>query len=180
MRMIAAFATSVALAAGAAAAATPAAASPQRAAASTYRTNAEGLAIIEESEGLRLKAYTDGQRWFIGYGHSATAKKGMVITKAKAEALLKQDLAAFEKAVAKAVTVPVTSNEFSAMASLCYTLGGQRFAKTDVVTLLNAGDRKGAADAFRSYVKATVNGVKKEIPHLVARREKERALFLKK
>jgi lysozyme len=156
-----------------------AAAAQKRVAASTLKTNAEGLAIIEAAEGLRLTAYTDGKQWYIGYGH-AGANKGQTITKQQAEAYLKQDLTACENAIAKAVTVPVTSNEFSAMASLCHNLGTGGYSRSSVVTKLNAKDRKGAADAFLNHDKATVNGVKKALPQLTERRKKERALFLKK
>ncbi len=158
----------------------PPAAKPDasRAPASSWKTNAAAVAIIKESEGLRLEAYTDGVRWLIGYGHTATAKKGMRITEAQAENLLRQDLAVCENAIAKIISVPVTENEFGAMASLCYNMGTGNFAKSPVVTKLNAGDYAGAADAFLTHTRGTLNGVKQEIPHLKTRREKERALFL--
>jgi lysozyme len=149
-----------------------------RAPATVWKTNAAAIAIIKESEGLRLEAYTDGVRWLIGYGHTATAKKGMRITETQAEELLRRDLAVCENAIAGAISVPVTENEFGAMASLCYNLGTGNFAKSPVVAKINAGDYAGAADAFLTHTRGTMNGVKQEIPHLKTRREKERALFL--
>lgn len=142
--------------------------------AALWRTNAAAIAIIKTSEGLRLEAYQLGGAWYIGYGHAKTAKPGMTITETEAEALLRQDLKVCEDASATAVTVPVTENEFSAMVSLCYNVGPRSFAGSSVVRKLNAGDRAGAADAFLLWNKA--GGV--VIPHLVERREKERALFL--
>jgi lysozyme len=144
------------------------------------RINDAGLAIIKESEGLRLEAYSDGTRWFIGYGHSGPdVRAGMRITEAQAGALLREDVRGCERAVADVVKVKLNSNEFSALVSLCYNLGARKFAETNVVKKLNAGDRKGAADAFLENTRARIDGELKTLPHLVTRREKERALFLK-
>lgn len=156
----------------------PATTPAKTASARQLSTNAAGLAIIKESEGLRLEAYSYAGQWLIGYGHSATTKPGMKITAAQAEDLLRQDLAVCEKAIGDAVTVPINANEFSAMVSLCYNIGWQNFAASSVVRRLNAGDREGAADAFLMWTKATVAGERVTVPHLEERRQRERALFL--
>lgn len=136
--------------------------------------NDAGLAIIKESEGLRLEAYQAGGRWLIGYGHTATAGAGMTITEAEAERLLREDVAGAENAVRRMVTVKVNRNQFSAMVSLAYNLGSGGFSRSVVLERINKGDFKGAADGFLTHNKAggKVND------HLNARREKERALFL--
>ena len=139
----------------------------------SLRINAAGLDIIKESEGLRLEAYQAGGVWYIGYGHSG-ASPGQKITEGEAEALLRKDVRASEDVVKNLIAVPVNANEFSAMVSLCYNLGSGNFGKSLVVSKLNDGDRKGAADAFRNHNKA--GGAVNE--HLTERREKERALFL--
>lgn len=138
------------------------------------RINDAGLAIIKESEGLRLQAYSGGGQWLIGYGHSRTAREGMTVTEAEAEALLRDDVRNAENDVKRVVGVEVNANEFSAMVSLAYNLGGGAFARSRVVERLNAGDRGGAADGFLFHNRA--GGVPNE--HLTERREKERALFL--
>jgi lysozyme len=137
------------------------------------RINDAGLAIIKQSEGLRLDAYQSGGRWFIGYGHSGAAP-GSHITEAEADRLLRQDVAGAEAGVRRLVMVPVNDNEFSAMVSLAYNLGVGGFSRSSVLERLNAGDHQGAADAFRLYVRAGYQ----VIEHLKQRREKERALFL--
>ena len=149
-------------------------AASQRQGASSWKTNEAGIALIKASEGLRLTAYSTGGKWLIGYGHTDGVREGMTITAAQADAFLREDMKLCESAVAGAVIVPVTQNEFSAMVSLCFNIGGQRFGKSSVVTRLNSGDRAGAADAFLNWVKAGGNPA----PHLVKRREAERALFL--
>lgn len=138
------------------------------------RINDAGLAIIKASEGLRLEAYQLMNRWYIGYGHQCTGCAGSTITEAEADALLRDDVTVAESAVRREVTVPVSANEFSAMVSLAYNLGGGNFARSLVVSNLNAGDRQAAADAFRNHVRA--GGQVSQ--HLVERREKERTLFL--
>ncbi|MEM8988678.1 MAG: lysozyme [Pseudomonadota bacterium] len=143
------------------------------------RTNQAGIDIIKESEGLRLEAYQLGGQWLIGYGHSRTARAGMVISARRAEELLRDDLRDFEEGVKRLLTVPVNRNEFSAMVSLAYNLGIGGFKKTAVLERVNAGDRQGAADAFLRHNRARVNGTLKPIPHLTERRAHERALFLK-
>ena len=134
--------------------------------------------MIKESEGHNLDAYQDGGQWFIGYGHSISPKPGTRITETEAEQLLKDDLGVCENAIRTAVKVPVTSNEFSAMASLCYSIGWQRFADSTVVKKFNASDRAGAADGFLLWAKGVENGEKVTLPRLEARRQKEKALFL--
>lgn len=140
--------------------------------------NEAGLAIIRESEGLRLAAYWGGSQWLIGYGHSRTAREGMTITEAEAEALLRADVADSEDAVRRAVTVSVNRNQFSAMVSLAYNLGAGGFGRSKVVERVNAGDYAGAADAFLFHDRGRVDGEMQVIPHLTERRKKERALFL--
>ncbi|MFO1186519.1 MAG: lysozyme [Alphaproteobacteria bacterium] len=152
----------------------PQASNGERKAASEWTTNEAGLQLIRDSEGLRLTAYNNGGQWLIGYGHSDGVTQGMTITKEQAEAFLRQDVRTCEHFVGQLVTVPVSQNEFSAMVSFCYNVGHGNFQKSSILSKLNAGDRQGAADAFLLWVKA--GG--KEVPHLVTRRQAERALFL--
>src|SRR5579875_391443 len=55
----------------------------------------QGLALTEQFEGLRLKAYQDANGvWTIGYGHTGPdVHAGLSITQEQAEALLLQDVA---------------------------------------------------------------------------------------
>ena len=140
--------------------------------------NAAGVLLIKDSEKLRLKSYRLHGLWYVGYGH-LLEKPGPAITEAEAERLLRKDLAMCEEAIRQTVHVPVNANEFSAMASLCYTIGVPAFGETSVVKRLNAGDRHGAGDAFLLFVKAdTGDGTMQTLSMLQERRKKERALFL--
>lgn len=144
------------------------------------KINAAGLDLIKRWEGLRLTAYKDIVGvWTIGYGHTAAAgapapKAGMKITEKEAHDILVRDLAQYEKAVTKALSIVPSANQFAAMVSLCYNIGPANFAKSSVVRLLNVGKPREAADAFLLWNKA--GG--KVIKGLTARREDERKLFL--
>ncbi len=140
--------------------------------------NERGLAVIRKSEGLRLKSYYLAGQWLIGYGHAGSAVPDMEITHADAERLLIADVKDAERAVRELVAVPVNENEFSALVSLAYNMGSGAFAKTEVLRRLNAGDRAGAADAFRYLVAADIKGERVILDALKRRRADERALFL--
>lgn len=137
------------------------------------------LSVIKGSEGLKLAAYQGpAGSWLIGYGHKRTAKAGMTITEAEADALPRRDLKTVEDVVRRSLTKPVSQREFSAMVDLAYNIGTGSFRKSSVLRAFNAGDRQGAADAFLLWNKMTVGGKRVENPHLTERRRLERAHFL--
>jgi lysozyme len=141
-------------------------------------TNAAALELIKDAEGLRLVAYQDPSgAWTIGYGHTVGVIGGEQITAAQADALLAQDLAMFERGV-DALAKDPSENEFSAMVSLAFNIGLGAFAGSTVLRQHNAGDKPAAADAFRLWNKAHVDGQLVELPGLVARREAERKIYL--
>lgn len=151
------------------------------------RINEAGLAIIKEFEGLRHKAYLcPANVWTIGWGHTgADVKPGLVITEARAEQLLRDDLDRFEAAVQRLASV-ATDNQFSAMVSFAFNVGTDDDADTVAEglgdsTLLrkhNAGDFVGAAKQFESWDKARVNGKLQSLNGLKRRRAAEAALYL--
>lgn len=140
------------------------------------RINAAGLQIVKESEGLELKAYVcPAGILTIGYGSTGPhVKPGMVITEARAEELLREDLARFEAAVAKLCPVS-TENQFSAMVSLAFNIGEKAFADSTLRRKHNAGDFGGAAAEFGRWNR----GGGKVLPGLTKRRAKEAALYRK-
>jgi len=142
----------------------------------TRAINAEGLDLIKEFEGLRLRAYQDSVGvWTIGYGHTKTAAPGQEITEAQAEDLLREDLREAEGYVRQFVTVPLNDNEFSALVSWVFNLGVGNLKRSTMLWKLNAGDRQGAADEMLKWVFA--GGVR--LDGLKRRRKAERELFLK-
>ena len=140
------------------------------------RISANGIALLREFEGLRLVAYQDPVGiWTIGFGHTKTVRPGQRISMERAEQLLREDLAVFERCVDRAVTVPMNQNEADALISWAFNVGCGAVARSTLVRKLNAGDRAGAADEFLRWNKA--GG--KSLPGLSRRRRAERELFLK-
>jgi lysozyme len=138
-------------------------------------TSLTGIQLIKEWEGWRDKAYLcPAGKWTIGYGHTKTAKRGMVISKENGEKLLREDLQVYENAVNRLVTVPLNQNQFDALVSFTYNVGRGAFSQSTLLRYLNNGHYDAAANQFTKWV----NGGGKELPGLVARRETERTLFL--
>ena len=138
------------------------------------KTNQAGIALIKSFESCKLKAYLcPANVWTIGWGTTKGVKPGQTITQAQADKLFADDLARFETAVSKAVKVPLTGNQFSALVSLCYNIGAGAFAKSTLVKRLNARDYAGAQAQFARWNKA--DG--KTLAGLTRRRAAEAKLF---
>ncbi|MBS1725019.1 MAG: lysozyme [Armatimonadetes bacterium] len=139
-----------------------------------------GRAKIEAREGVVLSAYRDSVGvWTIGVGHTSAAGDphvypGMRITRSQADVILSNDLRPIETLIAKVVRVPLSQREVDALCSFILNIGGGAFKSSTMLRKLNAGDRKGAADAMLAWNKAggrTITG-------LTNRRFDERAQFL--
>lgn len=141
--------------------------------------NRAGYDLIKEFEGLRLRAYLcPAGVWTIGYGHTGPdVTPNRVITLKEAQALLDHDLDWAEACVEQAAP-DANDNEFAAMVSLTFNIGADGFKKSTVLRLHKAGDKLGAARAFRMWNKATVSGKLTELPGLTRRRLAEEALYL--
>lgn len=144
-------------------------------AANNGKINEQGLRLLKNFEGLRLRAYLDPVGvWTIGYGTTSGVRPGMTITVQQAEELLKRDLIRFENIVDRYVKVPLNSNQFSALVSFVYNVGAGAFSGSTLLRLLNQNNYRGAADQLLRWV----NAGGRSLPGLVRRRRAERALFL--
>jgi lysozyme len=131
-------------------------------------TNQAGLQLIESFEGLRLNSYEDSVGvWTIGYGHTLGVKAGQTITQQQAQAFLQQDLAVAEAPVNK-LGLNLTDNQFAALVSFTFNLGGGNLNKLMSQGLAAAPDRILLFDHAGGKV----------LPGLTRRRQAERALFL--
>lgn len=105
----------------------------------------KGLALLKSFEGWSGRAYQDSVGvWTIGYGHTSmagppTVKRGMTITKAEGEAILKRDLKKYEQAVSDAVRVDLNQEQFDALVSFTYNVGPGNWRKSSVLRMVNAG-----------------------------------------
>ena len=143
------------------------------------KTSHAGRSLVESFEGCKLLAYRDGAGILtVGFGHTSGAgapkvTPGLRISATRADEMLATDLTLFERAVMRAVKVPLQQYEFDALVDLAYNLGGPHFTSSLVVTRLNAGNRAGAASAFLMYVRSA--GL--VVQGLVRRRRAEAAMF---
>jgi lysozyme len=144
------------------------------------KTSSSGRAAISAREGNVLTAYRDSVGILtIGCGHTSAAGAprvvpGLKITSEESDEILSRDLAKFEAAVSNAVRVSLNQNEFDALVSLAFNIGGGAFAGSTLVRKLNAGDRGGAANQLLVWNKAGGKALK----GLSTRREAERKQFL--
>ncbi len=142
--------------------------------------NEAGLALIRKFETLKLTRYKDvNGAWKIGYG-SPAPKDVSVISSDEAENLLKSTLKPMENAVFRAIKVPVSPDQYSALLSLTYNIGVTEFLKSHLLGCLNRGDYRGAADEFLRWIHCRDPISNREVisQDLLDRRTAERALFL--
>lgn len=130
--------------------------------------------VIVGFEGKRNKAYKDTRGlWTIGVGHLIKPDEqhliNAVLTDAQVEELFKSDAQWCDEAIRTSVKVPITQNQYDALASLCYNIGANGFKTSRLVKALNTGNYKLAGEYFMDWVHPSV---------LVNRRKQEKTLFL--
>lgn len=138
------------------------------------KTSSKGMELIKKHEGLRLRAYQcPAKVWTIGYGHTATAKEGLVITLAEAEELLRADVEWAEKEVLR-MKVPLNQNQFDALVSLIFNIGVGAFRRSTARRLIKAN----AADpAIRPAIRLWNQAGGRVLPGLVRRRDDEANMY---
>lgn len=149
---------------------------------------------IKQWEGLVLYAYDDADKsrpprriqpgdkvkgvLTIGYGHTGTdVKPGMKITRQQADELFRQDIAVAENIVASAVNVPLNDNQFGALVSFAFNVGGGAFRSSTLLRKLNAGDYASVPTELARWNKTTIAGKKVQSEGLVNRRAAEIGLW---
>lgn len=135
-----------------------------------------GLSLIKEFEGLELSAYPDpatkADPWTIGYGHTRGVKRGDKITQAQADALLKEDVAEFERAVNRLAPV-TTQGQFDALVSFAFNVGAANLESSTLLKKHRAGDYFGASQEFQRWNL----GAGKVMAGLTRRRLAEAAMY---
>lgn len=131
-----------------------------------------GVQFIKSQEAYSPTPYpdADGQmRW--GYG---TPASGQHISKLDAENELVNWLALnVEPYIADNVTVPLDQNQYDALCSFIFNVGGPSFANSTLLADLNNGDYASAADQFSQWVHSA--GAVSSV--LTQRRAAEQGLF---
>ena len=144
------------------------------------QTSQNGIIFIQNAEGFVNHAYPDANGFSIGYGTflgtpelQAKYMTG-TITNEEATQLMMIRINANDAAITKAVTVPLTQNQFDTLSSFTYNEGFAHLQGSTLLKLLNQKDYQGAADEFLKWCYS--NGVRKN--GLLFRRKKEQNLFL--
>ena len=139
-------------------------------------TSDDGLEKLIKREGEKLKAYKDSKGiWTVGVGDTDLNNDGIrdvtsttVLTEEESRADFALDITWAENVV-NTVQVPLTQEQFDALVSFVFNIGGSAFKASTMLKLLNQGDYTGAAKQFDRWV----------IPaELTARRMSEKEQFL--
>ena len=143
--------------------------------------------LLLRHEGFSARRYKDGmadgvQLWSIGHGHQVRPgepyDENYVMTREEARGLFRKDLSKYGEELSLAVKgIDLSDNEFGALLSLYYNIGGRQFSNSTVLKELRAGNRYSAAEAFSLWNKTTVNGELTTLPGLTRRRAEERFMF---
>jgi len=143
----------------------------------------KGLKLLEELEGLELKAYKcSADVWTIGLGNTfyedgSKVKEGQSISKERAYLLFNLISKQFEKAINENVKVEISQNQFNALFCFVYNIGITGFKNSTLLRILNDNPNNGLiAKQFLRWNK--IAG--KESRGLTNRRIKESALYFTK
>ena len=140
----------------------------------------DGIALLRREEGVRHAPYNDSRgNCTVGVGHlihkgpCTTKETRRRLTDSEVNALLRDDIARFERVVRKAFSgkraLKATQNRFNAAVSLAFNIGPAGFSGSTVARRIGAGDLDGAASAFLMWDNPF---------ELRPRREREKRLFL--
>ena len=133
-----------------------------------------GIDLIKHFEGCETEAYLcPAGVPTIGYGHIKGVQMGDVITEAQAHEMLVEELDEYESYINDLVTVSLNQNQFDAMVSWVYNLGGGNLRASTLLKVLNSGDYAGVPAQMMRWNKA--GG--KVLEGLTRRRQAEADLF---
>ena len=103
--------------------------------------------------------------------------KGISVTRAKQ--ILKSDIANAESAINGAITVQLNQNQYDALVSFTFNVGGPKFRSSTMLKLINSKQFKKAANEFLKWDKMKIGGKLVPIKGLYNRRISEKHLFEK-
>jgi len=157
------------------------------------KASAAAIKMVKHHEGVRTRPYRcPALLWTVGVGHVIDPSHAAVkyeersslpipagwdrtLTMDEVDDILAQDLARFERGVARLCPASVNhQGQFDALVSFSFNVGLGALQRSSIRMRYNRGDIEGAADAFLMWTKAAG----KVLPGLVKRRNDERSMFL--
>lgn len=124
------------------------------------KTSDHGIAFIKRWEGVKLNAYLcPANVWTIGVGHTAAMGdpkpvKGMRLSEAEADMILRRDLKAIERDIIAVVKAPLSQGQFDTLVSFVFNVGIGAFRKSTLLKKLNAGDAKAVPSELMKWTRA--------------------------
>lgn len=141
------------------------------------RISERGLTLIKSFEGFSPWPYRcPAGILTIGYGHVVGAGEEFpeAITLEQGAALLAKDVGVAEKAVARLIGVRLTENQFAALVSFTFNLGGGALQRSTLRRKVNSWQHGDIKEEFMKWVWA---GGRK-LPGLIRRRVAEARLYM--
>lgn len=140
------------------------------------KTSKAGLDLIKRFEGFRAGVYLcPAGVATIGYGHAIKpGEKFTTITEHHAESLLIDDVEEAEEYVNELVEVGINQDQFDALVSFTFNLGGGALKRSTLLKKINALKFEEAKAEFSRWVYAGGE----RLPGLVKRRKAEAEIFL--
>ena len=151
------------------------------------------IQMIKHHDGVRTRPYRcPALLWTVGVGHVIDPNHAKVpfaerrdlpipdgwdrsLTMDEVDAILAQDLARFERGVARLCPAALGhQGRFDALVSFAFNVGLGNLQRSGLRMKTNRGDFEEAAEEFMKWTKAAG----KVLPGLVKRRQDERALYL--
>jgi lysozyme len=157
------------------------------------KASAASIKMVKHHEGVRTRPYRcPALLWTVGVGHVIDPSHAAVkyeersslpipagwdrtLTMDEVDAILAQDLARFERGVARLCPAALGNQGiFDALVSFSFNVGLGNLQRSGLRMKTNRGDFDEAADEFLKWTKAAG----KVLPGLVKRRKDERAMYL--
>lgn len=137
---------------------------------------------VKDNSGNHI-AYLDSVGvWTIGYGSTRmdgrAVRQGDKISEAKAEKLLLDWLEKDKQSIVKNLGYTPGHNQLVALQSLSYNIGLAGLVNSTLFKYAKQRNHAAAADGMLKWVYGTISGVKRVLPGLVNRRQREREIYL--
>ena len=139
----------------------------------------KGIDLLKHFESYEMRAYKcPAGVWTIGWGftriNGVKVKEGDTMTLEVANLELEKQLRTYENVVREVIKLDyINQNQYDALVSLCYNIGGSSFRRSDIVNLVNNRNFIEACRIFNLWSSAA----KKRSKGLLRRRMSERNLF---
>lgn len=140
------------------------------------KINHAGINLIKSFESLRTYKYICPSGYStIGYGHVLLPNENLEkITEDEAEELLYKDIILAEQAVLRNIYINLSSNQFAALVSFTFNVGGAALQRSTLRSKINNHEHHYVPSEFMKWI----YGGGRKLLGLINRRRKETELYL--